>query len=176
MPSRARTNDEEIVTGKTAEVMRPEFNISDERMESVTDFASALALATDVHGTVKTSTAVRVAGEAEKATMVGKPIVLLEWHFIRSDKFQDDGNGDREFVEVLCVTDNGDGTATKWKMSDGSTGIAKQLREYSDSTGRSGGVYVPHGIRVSEYALDPHTHRPMTREAQRGYDRAKQSY
>lgn len=170
---------DEIVTenGTVAEVMRPDFNITREQLETVTDFASAMALATTVHGDIETSNAVRVAGENEKAKLVDLPMVLLEWHFIQSEKYQDNSDGTREYVEVLCVVENPDKTVTKWRFSDGGTGIAKQLRDWTDAHGgRSGGVAVPHGIRVSRYALDPVTRQPLTREAQRGYDRRNMNY
>lgn len=177
MPRARETAEEEVVTTPAAEIMRPEFDITDAMLDDITDFDSAMRLAEKVHGEVQTSKAIRVAGEREKATLVGMPIVFLEWQFVRSDKFGDDEAEDREYVDVLCATRDEHGGASKWRMTDGSTtGILKQLREYTERTGKRGGVFVPHGIRVSEYPIDPTTRRPMTRAQQQSYDRKQMAY
>lgn len=170
----ARRTEEEIADAGVAEVMRPEFNISDEEMMNLDSFDAAIELATAKHGAVTTSKAVRIAGDAEKAKLVGLPILLMEWHFVVSDgRFGDKG---REYVEVLCAVKEADGGLQRWKITDGSTGIAKQLRAYTDKTGTTGGVFVPNGIRVSEYPLDPATRQPMTRDQQRAYDTHNRPY
>ena len=177
MPRATQAKDEEIVTQEAAEVMRTPFDITPEQLDAVTDFDSAMRLASEVHGEVETSKAVRVAGEREKLSLVGQPIVLLEWQFVRSDKFGDEEAEDREYVDILCATKGENGEANKWRMTDGSTtGILKQLRDYTERTGKHGGVFVPLGIRVSEYPIDPTTRRPLTREAQRQYDRKQMKY
>lgn len=146
---------------KAAEVIRPESAFTPEMLDGITDFDSALALAEQVHGEVVVSKGVRVADDRVKMSILGWPMILLEWVFLVSDKF---GNKPREYVEMLVVVKNPEtGEVSKWRMSDGSTGIYAQLRAYSDKTGRTGGVRVDQGLRVSEYKIDPKTREPLSR-------------
>lgn len=83
-------------------------------------------------------------GDDAKRTLVGRPTLLLEWSFY-SGQF-----GER-FVAVRVVTQNIDGSVSKYILNDGSTGICETLWQYTHTTGRVGGLVARHGLRVSDY-------------------------
>lgn len=95
----------------------------------------------------------------DKRTLVKREMLILSWEF-RPGDFGDDG-----FVSMLVVT--GDGG--KYRVNDGSTGIAAQLREYTERTGREHAMYLPRGFRVSDY----HIHRETREPVAKSYDGPK---
>jgi hypothetical protein len=79
----------------------------------------------------------------DKGRLVGIPLLCVSWQFSISDRIKD-----KEFVTVRMMTKNGD----KIILNDGSQGIYKQLRDYTNShDGRTIGLMVHKGLRVSEY-------------------------
>lgn len=82
----------------------------------------------------------------DKRKLVGVDMVLLQWTFSSSDKY----NG--EFVTVRAMTaDN-----RKIRFTDGSTGIAAQLRDLTTAREKAGHPYpngglICPGLRVSDY-------------------------
>jgi hypothetical protein len=75
----------------------------------------------------------------EKHQLIGVPFVALRWAFRSGDQ----GN----FVSIELMTVKGE----KYIVNDGSTGIYKQLRQYTDTTGLQAGLACEKGLRVSEY-------------------------
>jgi hypothetical protein len=86
----------------------------------------------------------------EKGTLVGKPFVIWEFTF---------GAGDYgEYVTVFAVTEDGQ----RIMFSDGSTGIARQLKTLADAN-IMGGISCSKGLRPSHYDYDDHgTKKPAT--------------
>jgi hypothetical protein len=89
-----------------------------------------------------------------KARLVGVPILLLEWDFYPGD-FGD------TFVAIRLVARNPDGTAGKYIINDGSTGIAKMLKDYTNRTGMAAGLVVRNGLRPSSYTFCEACARPL---------------
>lgn len=81
-----------------------------------------------------------------KSILENRALMLVSWTF-------NDGDFDKEFVAVraMCRMDNG--TVGKFVFIDGGEGIRGQLRAYTDADEkkRQGGLFVAHGLRVSEY-------------------------
>jgi hypothetical protein len=94
--------------------------------------------------------------EDEKRKLVGVPLFVMEWRFQDSDTVQRGGES-VEYVTARVVAERG-GKVVKAVISDGSTGIYRQLRAYTNRTGRTKGLMVPAGLRVSDYTYqDPNT-------------------
>lgn len=82
----------------------------------------------------------------DKSRLVGVPLVLVQWSFTGSDY------GEGEFVSVRCATQNPrTGEMEKWVINDGSTGIYRQLKEFSESHNVYGGLTIGNGLRRSDY-------------------------
>jgi hypothetical protein len=83
----------------------------------------------------------------DKSVLVNQPMVILAWLFAPGD-YVDDRTGEKsEFAIMRLVT----GAGQKFVVTDGSTGLAAQLRDYESRTGRMGGLLVKRGFRKSEY-------------------------
>lgn len=119
--------------------------ISNDELLEISSFEDAIALVEEVYGTVLLADQVIGNGFrmlANKSALVGKGIVLLKWKFLPGDFA-------REYVNMLIVTEDGD----RYLVNDGSTGIAAQLREYSDRADRFGGMVVRNGFTESSYTF-----------------------
>lgn len=119
--------------------------IPDEDLRTIASFEDAIRLGAELHGEV-----VNLAEElgtgfsiVEKSTLVGEKLVLIEWRFLDGD-YGDDG-----YVFITAVT----GKNEKVLITDGSTGIRDQLREYTARTSRFGGAFIPRGLRESQYDI-----------------------
>lgn len=80
----------------------------------------------------------------DKAQLIDQEFMVLEIREVMDKKsFQ-------EYVNILCIARNGN----KFCFNDGSTGVAKQAREWVSRTGQTGGIYCQNGLRVSEYDVE----------------------
>lgn len=77
----------------------------------------------------------------DKMRLIGAELVIVKYGEHKSDK------NDGTFATIHVVTRDGG----KWIVNDGSTGIRDQLRELKDKAGTVCPLYVPKGLRVSEY-------------------------
>lgn len=86
----------------------------------------------------------------DKSLLINVPFYINRFWFTEGEM------GD--FAVAHCVTSTPVNTSTgmtsKIILTDGSTGIFKQLREYAKKTGKSGQVIIRHGLRVSQYTAD----------------------
>lgn len=80
----------------------------------------------------------------DKDKLLKVPFMALEWRF-NSGQYENRYGEKTDFVSVTVFTKHGD----RYILNDGSTGIARQLRELSDRTGKYGPLYVEEGLRVS---------------------------
>lgn len=96
--------------------------------------------------------------EDDKRKLIGVPLFVMEWRFAISDTVQR-GDESVEYVTARIVAERG-GKTIKAVFSDGSTGIYRQLRAYTDRTQRTKGLMVPNGLRVSDYTFQ----HPITGE------------
>jgi hypothetical protein len=64
------------------------------------------------------------------------------------------GDFGSQFVSARVVTRNADGGMSKYIINDGGTGLAEQLAQFTQDTGKTGGLFARHGLRESEYAID----------------------
>lgn len=94
--------------------------------------------------------------EGEKRKLCANPLFIMQWEFKFSDTVTRDGKP-VEYVSVRVIAERF-GKTEKYVFSDGSSGIYRQLRAYTDRTGRQGGMLAPLGLRVSDYKFkDPTT-------------------
>jgi hypothetical protein len=135
-------------TVETAEIV-PSQGYSDQALKNVQTFEEAAALAAEVYGLEYASDLIGdgfslVKGDDAKRRLVGRPMVVMEWTF-------HPGDFGSEFVAARIVTPSDSGAAQKFIVTDGSTGIYKQLREMTDQYGKKGGMIVHSGFRESSY-------------------------
>ena len=141
-----------VSTEDTTAVAIPEPNYDDNALRTITSFADAINLAGETFGTVEDASDVlgdgfRLLKEGDgKTQLCGKPLMLLEWNFYTSTEFGG------EFAAIRLVSQEPNGSIGKWVVNDGSTGIAKTLKEYTERTGgKRGGLMVRNGFRESTY-------------------------
>lgn len=144
-----------------------------EQLGAIDSFDAAIALATAEYGDIVLADeqpllgdGFRVADEDDKrSALIGVPLLLLDWSFRESET--------GEWVLIHAVQRTADGGAVKWVITDGGTGIAKDLKEFTEKTGRDGGMLVRKGLRVSDYYIDAETGTGLTKSQVREYMIAK---
>jgi len=144
-----------------------------EQLGGIDSFDAAIALAVAEYGDVIDAAdqpllgdGFRVATEDDKRNkLVGVPLLLLNWTFRGSDY----GTDEDTYVSVQAIQREENGGAVKWIINDGGTGIARDLREFTQKTGRDGGMICKTGLRVSDYVTDQDTGVPLTKKEVRQY-------
>lgn len=122
---------------------------------AVDSFAAALELAKEVHGLSSADQepalgdGFRVASEDDKRRLIGVLLVFMEWTFRESDF-----GSDQDWVSIRAIQRGENGEAIKWIINDGSTGIAKDMQQFTEKTGKTGGLVVKHGLSESRYYID----------------------
>ena len=179
----ARKTDAEIAASQKAttglvspdEIDGKELAVSDsfdnETLANIDTFAEAMALAVETFGGVVNAhedknlgTGFRLTDDEDKFRLMGVPLLLLDWRFNPGDY------GD-EFVSIHAIQQNDDGSATKLVLNDGGSGICRDLKRYTEKTGRKGGLFVRKGLRVSEYPTDTETGLPLSKVTENEYRR-----
>lgn len=84
-----------------------------------------------------------------KDQFIGRGMMVLSWAFGAGDFGEGSG-----FVAVRFVVQEANGSLGKYVLTDGGTGIYATLKEYTERTGVTGGLYVKNGLRKSEYKTD----------------------
>lgn len=161
MPSKARASEAPKEEPTTAVATGDGYSTED--LRAVTSIEDALQLAAREHGGV-----VEASGEVgdgftlldkdEKMRLVGVPLLFLEWQFNPGDY-----GGNFVSARVFQFGEQG-GIAGRFIINDGSTGIYETLREYTERTGRTGGLLVKRGLRASTYNLDENN-EPLPKNA-----------
>jgi len=86
----------------------------------------------------------------DKSRLINVPFFARKWWFTEGDM--------GEFAVVQCVLSRPimtpTGETSKVIVTDGSTGIHSQLRETTKRTGKTTGLLVRNGLRVSQYTAD----------------------
>lgn len=119
-------------------------DFDDALLRGITSFEDAVKLAADVWGGVTAAgehigNGFSVVPKDQKSRLIGVGFIILAMKFHEGDF--------GEYVSMLIVTANND----RLILNDGSTGIYYQARDLVDTTGRSGGIHVSDGLRLSEY-------------------------
>jgi len=121
--------------------------ISPAQWRDVKSFDEAMALVQSVYGNIAKASDVIGDGfelleSDEKKRLVKVPLMFASW------TFSDGDHG--EFASVRVVTMKND----KFIINDGSTGIYRQLKDYTEQFGATGGLFIQRGLRVSEYTYE----------------------
>lgn len=80
----------------------------------------------------------------EKSLLIDKEMLIMDWAFR-------DGDFASAYVSMRVVAKMPGGGLLKAIVNDGGAGIPNQLASYQTRTGRTGGLKVKKGLRVSEY-------------------------
>lgn len=90
--------------------------------------------------------------ENNKDKLIGVTMVLVDWNFLPGDfKVPDNVDpwpGQGMYSTIRLITQDG----RKFRISDGSTGIHRQLWEYSQERERQTGLLVRRGLKKSTYS------------------------
>lgn len=115
----------------------------------IESFDAAVALVNSKHGAIVDAsnelgdgfTLIRTADDLEKLGV--KRALLMEWTFRP-------GDFDKDYVSVRFVAQLQNGTMFKGVYNDGGTGMRRDLYDYTQKTGRTGGLAC-NGFKVSRY-------------------------
>lgn len=146
LPDRLPETEEEeeaLARGEVALLQTATTVFDPDTIREVSTFDEALDLALGEYGELvdasdEIGTGVELVNK-DKDSLIGVKLVILELRYNESDI--------GEFVSALAVTEHG----RKVVINDGSEGIYKQLKTWSDRTGRRGGLLVKAGLRRSDY-------------------------
>jgi len=150
----------------STEVVKTGF--TDDELRGISSFEDAMALAAQEHGPVVSAAdelgnGFTVLEEGQKMSVVGVPLMILEWSFNQGDF------GDR-YTSIRAVAFYEGVGIKKVVINDGGTGITKQLEDYQERTGRTGGILFKRGLRVSEYPTWPKGHPEANKPIPKGVD------
>ena len=86
----------------------------------------------------------------DKAQLIGKPLLFLQWKFLAS-KY-----GPMVVVHALEITGPNDTDVRKWKIIDasGKNGIRMDLMQYSSTYDKFAGLFLRKGLRASNYQVE----------------------
>lgn len=115
-----------------------------------------MRLASQLHGDVVNAAEVLGNGFTnadDKGRYVGVPLLVISWEFQDSDV-----KANAQYAVLFCMTKQGE----KIVITDGSTGIYQQLREYTARTGINGGLIMPNGLSESNYETCTQCSRPLS--------------
>lgn len=133
-------------------------------LRSLESFDDAMALLAETYGEVQDATKVIGSGFSltdtnGKYRLIGEPFVVVRMMFPQSTEHKDSDTGEWLHYAVLHIMTR-DGR--KLIITDGGVGIYRQCEEWSVRENRKGGLYVPGGLRVSEYDLPDGSGQGMT--------------
>jgi hypothetical protein len=148
--SGATRADDDTLAGTVSDSLNDAF-YTDADLRAVKSFEDALKLVTDTVGDVLDAADEIGSGFVQidnKDRLVDTAFVILSFS-INDGDFRDTEGFLQKFVSVRVVTRSND----KYWFTDGSTGIARQLRDYVEMGGRKAGLLVKNGLRKSEYTF-----------------------
>lgn len=150
----------------------------DAALKEMDSFESAIALVqAELGGTIVPASELgngfTVLNGDDKVQLVGLPCLFMGWTFNLGDQ--------GEFVSATVVAKGAGGSLIKAIVNDGSTGIYKQLRQFTEqSGGKQGGLAAANGLRYSEYYVDTDPKSPtygdVSKVAAEGFKKARTYY
>jgi hypothetical protein len=154
-----------VVNKQTGEIVQTSERLDDDTLRGIGSFDDALRVMQEsgdvVVADAELGNGFSIADDAVKDRLIKVPLAILSWDFHQGE-YGNPEDGSDMFVSAVVVTQAGE----KYIVNDGSTGIRKQLQEYSKRTGRKSNMVVRNGLRKSEYRIHKETHIPVAR----GYD------
>lgn len=84
----------------------------------------------------------------QKDQLIGLPIAFMEWRFNKGDM------GEFVSARVLVRVGDGPGDIKKVIINDGSTGIYRQLKQYTDQYGTNTSLIAKNGLKRSDYTFE----------------------
>lgn len=152
----ARTNRDENATEDVQDVTETtqdlgEFDVT--TLRNIESFDDAMALLSDTYGEVEDATQVIGSGFTltdtnGKYRLIDEAFIIVRMAFPQSATVMKDGVP-AHYAVLHVVTRDG----RKLIITDGGVGIYQQCEEWAVRTGKRGGLYVPGGLRVSQYDL-----------------------
>jgi len=148
-------------TGKAVEIRTPEFDV--EQLAGIQSFDDATVLFSNVTGEGVTlaheemGDGFALLADDARDSLIGIPLFLMTWEFRPGDY-------DDEYVTCRLVARNENGTVRKVLANFGGSGVYEQIRDFTDRSGRVGGLLVKHGLRRSDFWFDPKTKKASSKE------------
>lgn len=127
-----------------ADLVALSVDFDDALLRGISTFEDAVRLSADVWGEITPAgehigNGFSILPKDQKSRLVGVGFLILAMKFHEGDF--------GEYVSMLIMTANND----RLILNDGSTGIYYQARTLAETVGRTGGIHVSDGLRVSEY-------------------------
>ena len=134
------------------EIAKNQTVLTDTELNSITTIEDAIAAlgVTDPSGLSWDASPWTLLTDKDK--LVGRAFLAVQWKFNQSKEYLGS-----EYVSVYVITQDSLNGETHFVINDGSTGIARQLRELTNNREQSkhktpfGGALVKGGLKLSEY-------------------------
>lgn len=132
------------------DVVKPTTQLSAQDFRDVDGLDAAIALLKEAYGEEAVETASQALGDGfaltkNKDRFIGVPLVFMHWTISDGDYTDEETGEPTKFVAARIVTEGG-----KFIITDGSTGISRQLIQYTEMTGRTF-LVAQRGLRKSDY-------------------------
>lgn len=135
-----------------AEIAKTQSVLTDTELNSITTIEQAIQAlgVTDPSGLSWDASPWTLLTDKDK--LVGRAFLAVQWKFHQSKEYLGS-----EYVSVYVITQDSLNGETHFVINDGSTGIARQLRELTDNRVDAkhktpyGGALVKGGLKLSEY-------------------------
>lgn len=123
-------------------------------LQNLATFDDAVALLTQQYGTIEDANRVIGSGfslmdGSAKSRLVGEPFLIVHCMFPESTDYKNEDGTAAHYAVTHIITKDG----RKLILTDGGTGIYRQLEEWCIRSGRYGGLMVAGGLRESKYEL-----------------------
>lgn len=133
---------ETAVDASTSTTVEPIDGFDESTLRDLTSMSDVLALTKD-----RIPNIAEVLGNGFEILDNKMRLVDVEFVIVRYGEHKSDKGSKGTFATIHVITSNGN----KYVVNDGSTGIQEQLKEIKEEHGRVAPLYVPRGLRVSEY-------------------------
>jgi hypothetical protein len=136
------------VDESTGEIVTTKRQFSDDELRNIDSLDAIKALLGErVANAADLGSGFAVLRDEQKRRLVGVPLLFLMWAFSKSDL---NDAGEKVSAHVVQL-DNTSKVVGKFIINAGSFGIYEQLKEFTERTGESKGLFAPNGLRVSDY-------------------------
>lgn len=135
----------------TTEVVKTERLFTEDELRNIGSFDDAMALLTDKLGAEVYDASTEIGDGFDmlenKDKLIENAFVAVSWTFSESDDYHNEDGSPSKFVVMRVVTSRGE----KYIITDGSTGMCKQMLNFTARTGKLSGLVVKGGLRKSTY-------------------------
>lgn len=152
--SESDANKGAVPATTSGEVVKTDRLFSEDELRNIGSFDDAMALLNEKLGAEIYDASTEIGDGFDmlenKDKLLENAFVAVSWSFSESADFRDENGNPSKFVVMRVVTSRGE----KFIITDGSTGICRQMLNFTARTGKLSGLVVKGGLRKSTYKTE----------------------